>query len=56
MKTGISKIKGAVRVLKDMDYPDEIRKLIKGAKYQEEIKWIVGLEERNKSRNMGYEC
>jgi superfamily II DNA or RNA helicase len=31
-----------------LDYPDEIRKLIKGAKYQEEIKWIVGLEERNK--------
>jgi hypothetical protein len=28
MKKGISKIKGAVRVLKDMDYPDEIIKSI----------------------------
>jgi DNA mismatch repair ATPase MutS len=28
MKKGISKIKGGVRVLKDMDYPDEIIKTI----------------------------
>ena len=32
MKTGISKIKGAVRVLKDMDYPDEIIKTIEKMK------------------------
>jgi hypothetical protein len=30
MKRGISKIKGALRVLKDMDYPSEIIKTIEG--------------------------
>ena len=30
MKKGISKIKGALRVLKDMDYPEEIIKTIEG--------------------------
>jgi hypothetical protein len=30
MKKGISTIKGALRVLKDMDYPEEIIKTIEG--------------------------